>query len=396
MKKRILIVDDEPKMLKGLERLLHDQTDKWDMVFTSSPTQVTMLLAREPFDAALLDINMPKKNGFEILNEIKTDPKICNIEVVVLTGLQDHSLKREALELGATDLLNKPVQREELIARLNSALRMKSYQDELRAQNAILEKQLIQSQKMELAGILAAGATHDLRNILMAILGHSGLAARQLGKDSPSLDSLKTIANTAGQAQRIVDQILGFAKRTEMPRSFCNLEAIVDEVLELLRVSIPKGVDVIWENTKTYSQVHADPTQMYQLLLNLCVNALQAMDYSGELRITLHESEFEDESKWIADRNSSQSCLELHVYNTGKELDIDTLDHIFDPLFTTREAKGGMGLGLCVAKRIAESHGGTITARSKPGQGTTFIVQLPVHKSEPDTSTSRIREMTGA
>jgi len=125
MKRRILFVDDEPKVLQGLQRTLRDQTDEWDITFASSATEATERIAQSGYNAALLDVKMPGKNGLELLAEIKADARTRDMEVVRLTGMRDQSLKRRALDLGAADLVNKPVLKEDLVARLNNVLRMR-------------------------------------------------------------------------------------------------------------------------------------------------------------------------------------------------------------------------------------------------------------------------------
>ena len=130
-KRAILFVDDEPKVLRGVRRMLRDQVQAWDMAFVSSASEAMERLALKRHDVAVLDVKMPDRDGLELLAEIKAEPRTRDVEVIMLTGLQDQNLKRRALDLGAADLLNKPVLKEDLVARLNSALRAKSYRDEL-------------------------------------------------------------------------------------------------------------------------------------------------------------------------------------------------------------------------------------------------------------------------
>jgi len=152
VKKRVLFVDDEPNVLSGLRRMLRDKAGEWEMAFAANADEADRLLAERPFDAAVLDVMMPGRSGLELLAEMKASPATRDVEVVILTGLQDRALKRRALDLGAADLLNKPVEKEDIIARLNSVLAMKSFREELQAKNAALEEELVRSQKMELVG----------------------------------------------------------------------------------------------------------------------------------------------------------------------------------------------------------------------------------------------------
>jgi signal transduction histidine kinase len=394
MKRRILFVDDEPKVLQGLQRTLRDQTDEWDMTFATSAAEATERLAQKRYDAALLDIKMPGKNGLELLAEIKADARTRDMEVVMLTGLRDQSLKHRALDLGAADLLNKPVLKEDLVARLSNALRMKSYHEKLQAQNSVLEQQVIQSQKMEVVGALAAGMAHDLNNILTLIVGYSHITAFLLPDDSKAREKLKQITRAGDRAGKIVQQILRFGKQTEAPRARCNLGPVVDECLELLRPSLPKGVDIKWEGSETDALIQADATEMYQVLMNLCINAGHAMKHGGVLGISLIDTELDADSIPLDHEEiHSGPYLRLEVSDTGDGMDPATAKHIFEPLFTTKGSQGGTGLGLSVVQRIVKNHGGLVTVESSRGEGTSFFVYLPCSRN---STVSRQAEKKGA
>lgn len=141
-RKRILFVDDEPNFLDGLRRMLRDKRTEWDMVFVNSVDEALDALSRDGYDVVVSDVNMPLKTGLDLLEAIHGNPATANIPTIILTGNAESDLKRRALDLGATDLLNKPVLQEDLRARVQSVLRLKSYQDALRAQNEILEQRV--------------------------------------------------------------------------------------------------------------------------------------------------------------------------------------------------------------------------------------------------------------
>lgn len=141
-RKRILFVDDEPNFLAGLRRMLRGQRDHWDLYFAGGVDEALELVKREPIDTIVSDVNMPRKSGFDLLQTLKANDATKDIPVIILTGNAENDLKRRALDLGAADLLNKPVNMEDLIARVRSALRIKEYEDLLREQNAILEQKV--------------------------------------------------------------------------------------------------------------------------------------------------------------------------------------------------------------------------------------------------------------
>ena len=342
------------------------------------------LLMCEDYEVAVLDIKMPGTSGLDLLAEIKSTPKTRDIEVIMLTGLKDFDLKRQALDLGAADLLTKPALREELIARLNSALRVRSYRDELKAQNALLEQQLLRAQRMELVGALAAGVAHDLRNILTAMLGHSELTERILPEETGARTHVQQVRAASQRAKRLVQHILQFAAGDAGSREPCDLKAIVTECLELLRPSLPDTVDINWSEPDTDHVVMADPTQMYQVVMNLCLNAAQAMKHGGTMTIALSTGEATGESGPPDDEQPPGHFVSLDVADTGIGMDETTREKIFDPLFSTQQPHSGGGLGLSVVDQIVTNHGGRIAVESSLGNGTTFSVYLPtVHDESP-------------
>lgn len=141
-RKKILFVDDEPNFLAGLRRMLRGQRDQWDLYFAGSADEALELVKHEPIDTIVSDVNMPGKTGFDLLTALKANDETRNIPVIILTGNAENDLKRRGLDLGASDLLNKPVNMEDLTARVRSALRIKAYEDRLREQNAILEQRV--------------------------------------------------------------------------------------------------------------------------------------------------------------------------------------------------------------------------------------------------------------
>lgn len=379
MKKRILFVDDEPKVLQGLQRALRSQTDMWDMFYVSDGAKAIELLNQGDYDAVVLDVKMPGRSGLELLAEIKTNSHTRDLEVIMLTGLQDQNLKRQAMDLGATDLLNKPVLKEDLVARLNSVLAMKAYRDELHARNAELERQLLQSQRMELIGILASGVVYYLNGILSVIVMDSEFVAQFLTDDAEVQKNLHEIKEAGQHARKILKQINRFSGPAQVTRELLELALVVNECLGLLRFHIPGGVTIEWDEPSTDCMVRADSTQMYQMVMNLCVNAAHAMEKKGVLKISLDEVELDVDSvpPDYKDRIHPIPYVRLKVSDTGGGMDPAALERIFEPLFAVQEIHAYPGLGLSVAQRIVEDHGGIIVVESVPEQGTTFLVYLP-------------------
>jgi len=168
VKKHILFVDDEPNFLEGLSRMLHGERDKWEIHFANNVGQALEEIGKIPYDTIISDVSMPGRNGFDLLSKLQESEQTADIPVIILTGRSDLDLKRRALEQGATDLLSKPVHAEDLLARVRSVLRLKTYQDELKAQKVLLEQKVrertAQLDKSRLDIILRLGKAAEYRD----------------------------------------------------------------------------------------------------------------------------------------------------------------------------------------------------------------------------------------
>jgi len=254
---------------------------------------------------------------------------------------------------------------------------MKSYEDQLRDQNTILEQQLFQSQKMELIGLLANSVAHDLKNILAIIAGNTELAAHR-ARTLPAVQSnLDAALKSCDHGASLVQQILWLGRRADSEYEEHDLRKIVDESLMLLSVLIPEGVEVVWSrpDAPCISSIHE--TQMIQVLMNLITNAIHAMKDTGTLSIDISCSESVPDAGRLSEHLNPGLYHRISVNDTGSGMDQSTLDHIFDSFFTTKEKGRGTGIGLPVVNRIVKKFQGHVTVESTVGVGTTFHVYLP-------------------
>jgi PAS domain S-box-containing protein len=246
-----------------------------------------------------------------------------------------------------------------------------------------LQAQLVQAQKIEAIGTLAGGIAHDFNNILAAIIGYAELVKMKLPEDSKFLPNLDQILKSGIRAKTLIQQILAFSRKQELEQKLLQLKYIVKESLKLLRSTLPTDIEIKQDIGKDTGIVNADPTQMQQVIMNLCTNAGHAMqEEGGVLAVGLANVELDDiAAAQYLDMNPG-SYLRLSVSDTGHGMTPDVKDRIFEPYFTTKDKGEGTGLGLSVVNGIVDSHGGTITVYSEPGKGSTFHVYLPLIQEE--------------
>ncbi len=241
-----------------------------------------------------------------------------------------------------------------------------------------IEQRLRQSEKMEAIGTLAGGIAHDFNNILAAMIGYTELARDGIAPGSRAQQNLDQVLIAGQRAKSLIQQILAFSRNREPQREAVDLRRLLDESFALLRASIPATIAMDINLMAPGGLVQADPTQLQQVILNLCTNAAQAMrSTGGSLSIRLDEW---DVPASFAAANPPLSVgphIRLTVRDTGVGMSAEVLRRIFDPFFTTKKVGEGTGLGLSAALGIVTSHGGTLTVHSEPGKGSTFCVYLP-------------------
>jgi PAS domain S-box-containing protein len=241
-----------------------------------------------------------------------------------------------------------------------------------------LEFQLMQAQKMEAIGTLAGGIAHDFNNILAAVVGYTELAMLDLQENMPVYAKLEEVTRAGKRARDLVAQILTFSRHSEAKREPLELRSIVKEAMKLLRASLPSTIEMKQEISDQPCWALADPVQIHQVLMNLCINASQAMrGRGGILLVTLAPEEIDEPRAALNPDLRPGLSVHLGVRDTGQGMEQEVVERIFEPFFTTKQTGEGTGMGLAVVHGIVKSHKGAIEVASQPGQGTVFDLYFP-------------------
>jgi signal transduction histidine kinase/ActR/RegA family two-component response regulator len=240
-----------------------------------------------------------------------------------------------------------------------------------------LEAQLIQAQKMESVGRLAGGVAHDFNNMLGVILGHAELAMEELDRDQPIYNDLQQIQQAAKRSTEITKQLLAFARKQVVSPKVIDLNETVAGMLKMLLRLIGEDIDLAWIPGKGLWPIKIDPSQIDQILANLCVNARDAITGVGKITVETKNCSLNEEYCSTHAGFVPGQYVKIGVSDNGSGMDKETVSHIFEPFFTTKGVNEGTGLGLATIYGIVKQNNGFVYVYSEQGQGTTFSIYLP-------------------
>jgi PAS domain S-box-containing protein len=249
----------------------------------------------------------------------------------------------------------------------------------------ILEQQFLRSQRMESIGTLAGGIAHDLNNVLAPIVMAIGIL-RKHNPDKTIQRLLDSLESSAQRGSDIVKQVLAFARGIEGERVLLQPKHIISEIVQIIKETFPRSIDIRTEVTKNLCTISADPTQLHQVLLNVCVNARDAMPDGGKLTITADNILIDDNYSKMQSEAKPGPFVVLTISDTGMGIPRKILDKIFEPFFTTKDIGKGTGLGLSTVHAIVKSHGGFVNVYSEVTKGTTFKIYFPAQAKDQSIS----------
>jgi signal transduction histidine kinase len=249
---------------------------------------------------------------------------------------------------------------------------------------AEIEQQLMKAQELALAGVLSAGTVHDLNNLLHLIHGHARLLAAKLGADAAA-SSINEIDQAVQRASGIVANVLCFGRSGSLERSAVCLNRVVSAVCNMLRPMLRAEVKIIYATDIGSTYVYGNVSQLEQIVANLCLNARDAMPQGGTIEVRLRAADPVIWSSVVPEVMTPGRFAELVVGDNGEGMSESTLEHLFEPFYTTKRNGKGTGLGLAVTRTMVEAHCGAIVVRSALGEGSVFHVLLPVEPLEPES-----------
>lgn len=324
-------------------------------------------------------------NALNLTDPYRNDFRVREMGIITYLGapLRDSTGQvRGALSVLDTDKQYYDNMDVELItvAALHIAARLRAEEQE--AVNRELADHLRQAQKMEAVGMLAGGIAHDFNNILSGILGFSSYLLSKTDETSDIQRDLKLIEQSAVRASDLTRQLLAFARRKHFAKEAVSLNTVIQEVLSLIRRSISKNITVEDRLQEDLPLVHGDPGQLNQVIMNLCLNAADAMreQEQGVVRVETEHRALTDRERIVLGEQSASECVCVTVADTGVGMSEELQEHIYEPFYTTKADGGGTGLGLSIVYGIITNHGGHIIVDSHKGKGSVFTVYLPVYQ----------------
>jgi two-component system cell cycle sensor histidine kinase/response regulator CckA len=382
----VLVVDDDNQLLRTLRDILRHRG--YAPLTAASGREGLELAGRTspPPAVALVDLRLPDMDGTEVVRQLRALSELT--ETVILTGHASVDSAVQALRQHSTDYLVKPVSPEHLlntIERAGERVRRRRAEEALRQSEESsrkLERELIQAQKMESIGRLAGGIAHDFNNLLTAILGFSEMLLDETSVTSSARRDLEAIQKAASHGASLTRQLLAFSRRQVMELTVLDMAELVRGLEPILRRLLGEDVETTISCDRDVQRVKVDRGQLEQVVMNLSVNARDAMPEGGALTIEVKNVELDEE--YVRTRSYAQAGphVMLAVSDTGVGMDPGTRGRIFEPFFTTKEIGKGTGLGLSTVYGIIKQSNGHIEVDSELGQGTSFKVYLPAVVTE--------------
>jgi two-component system cell cycle sensor histidine kinase/response regulator CckA len=384
---RVLVVEDSEDDSTLLVRELSRGGFDVDHQRVDTPTSMTVALENGKWDLVICDYSMPGFSGLEALKLLRTTDS--EVPFIFLSGTLGEDIAVEALKKGAQDYVTKSNMK-----RLLPAIRRELKEAAQRRERRALEQQLSQLRRFEAIGRLAGGIAHDFNNALTVISGWAQLGYEEVPEDSPSRRRFQAIREQVTSSAGLIRQLLAFARQQVLQAHNMDLNALVRQTQKLLQSVLGDGIEFAVDLWPDLPPINADSTQIEQVLMNLCLNARDAMPDGGRIAVETRTVEISDQMLHLHANSKPGRFVLLSVSDTGIGMDPATVDRIFEPFFTTKEMGRGTGLGLATVYGIVKQHEGFINVYSTPGQGTSFHAYFPSRSGRPEVLLAPVMSQT--
>jgi signal transduction histidine kinase len=367
---QILIVEDNPNDAQLLVRELRRQEFEFD--WERVDAEADFLARLNPkLSLILSDYEMPQFSGLRALELLKQQPGL-DIPFIIVSGTIGEDLAVMAMQQGAADYLLK-----DRLARLGPAVNRALKQVEERAELKRLEAQFIETQKMEVVGHLAGGVAHDFNNVLGVIMGYSDLIIQELGPKHQLHQYVEEIRHATMRAAGLTQQLLIFSRKQTVKPVELNLNEVVEGMRKMLHQLINENIELTLSLDEKIGLIKADSGYIWQVLMNLVVNARDAMLQGGKLTIKTGCATLDEDEAQAHPGAKAGDYVVLSVTDTGTGMSAEVKARLFEAFFTTKAEGKGTGLGLVTCQTIIRQSGGHVEVISEPGKGTTFNIFFP-------------------
>jgi signal transduction histidine kinase len=371
----ILVVEDDP----GLNRLICIKIERMgiNVCGVKNGADCITTVLQTTFDLLLLDYRLPDMNCSEVIE--KLEQQGVSVPFIVATGNGDQRTAVEMMKAGARHYMVKDPDFIELLPGIIELTLKELHAEKVeREAKKSLEEQLRQAQKMESIGVLAGGVAHDFNNLLTVILGFSEFALYDLAPGTKPYDNLLHVQHAAERATGLTRQLLLFSRSQEPSLVCIDVKKTLTEILKMIQRLIGEDIAIATDFTDAPCYILADIGNIEQVIMNLAVNARDAMPGGGKLTFAVARVALDEPECCTIYGSRPGEYVSITVGDTGSGIDDTTLQNIFDPFFTTKEEGKGTGLGLSVIYGIVNQHQGWINVQSKIGYGTEFTIFIPL------------------
>ncbi|TFW20847.1 response regulator [Massilia arenosa] len=378
----VLLIDDETLADEFLRHCVRD-CDDIQMRYLAQAREAPQIAQESEATVVIVDLRMPSVDGFDVIRMLRQNPATEHLPVILLSSEEDPEIKAKAFSLGANDYLVKWPDARELTARIryhSGAYRARMQRDEAfnalrRSQVELAQSQaaLHQAQKMEAIGQLTGGVAHDFNNVLQIIGGNLQLVKLIGGVNDAARARIDTALAGVERGARLAAHLLAFARRQPLQSVVINPGNVIVEMEEMMRRVLGMRVTIVTEIEEKLWSTAVDPGQLHNVILNLSINARDAMPLGGTL--TISAQNVPAGSRVLAEVAEGDHVL-IEVRDTGVGMPPDVLERAFEPFFTTKPTGQGTGLGLSMAYGFVKQSGGEIQLKSTPGQGTSVRIFL--------------------